>query len=360
MDFGRACNIRPNMPALSSTTASAAPQWSQHVARRKARRAVVRKRFALLAAICAVPAFGASGGFAGSTLPDENFEPIVMPLPFERAEDNFPGSAFYYLEDAPQLSAASEPASAEAGTEADIGSEMPIAARSWHVGGSDSDQARAQQCMAMAIHYEAASESDAGMRAVAQVIMNRVAHPAFPNNVCGVVFQGSARSTGCQFSFTCDGSMTRRAGPSGVSRSARIAREALAGAVYAPAGLATHYHTLAVKPYWAPSLSQIGVVGSHIFYRWRGNAGTPAAFSASYSGAEPLPRRNARLPEAPDPIAPPPVFTAAPAATSAAAVPLAARNHAAPVASPAPNNVLPAGGGVRSEYARSGQWIKQP
>ena len=65
----------------------------------------------------------------------------------------------------------------------------------------------AQTCLTQAIYYEAASEPDDGQRAVAQVILNRVAHSAFPNTVCGVVYQGSERVTGCQFTFTCDGSL---------------------------------------------------------------------------------------------------------------------------------------------------------
>src|SRR3546814_18161788 len=75
------------------------------------------------------------------------------------------------------------------------------------------DRARALTCLADAVYYEAASESDAGQRAVAQVVLNRVRHPAFPATVCGVVFQGSERASGCQFSFACDGAMART--PSG-------------------------------------------------------------------------------------------------------------------------------------------------
>ncbi|MFD1958893.1 cell wall hydrolase [Novosphingobium panipatense] len=85
-------------------------------------------------------------------------------------------------------------------------------------------------------------------------MLNRVAHPAYPGTVCGVVYQGSERSTGCQFSFTCDGSLARRPQPMFWERARAVARAALAGYVYAPAGLATHYHTVQVRPYWAPSL----------------------------------------------------------------------------------------------------------
>lgn len=152
-------------------------------------------------------------------------------------------------------------------------------------GQSEHDFSRSLQCLATAIYYEARSESEDGQRAVAQVVLNRVRHPAFPNSVCGVVYQGSQRRTGCQFSFTCDGSMTRgRIEGSAWSRARRLAEEALSGAVFAPVGLATHFHTTAISPWWAPSLKRAITVGSHIFYRWRGEWGQPLAFRQSYAG----------------------------------------------------------------------------
>jgi spore germination cell wall hydrolase CwlJ-like protein len=151
------------------------------------------------------------------------------------------------------------------------------------------DRMRAVDCLTSAIFYEAASESDEGQRAVAQVVLNRVRHPTFPNSVCGVVYQGSERSSGCQFSFTCDGSLLRTPSLSGWARARRLAAAALAGSVYAPVGHATHYHTDQVLPYWASSLVKSAVIGAHIFYRWNGSWGAPAAFRAVYAGGEPLP-----------------------------------------------------------------------
>src|SRR3982750_3336591 len=113
---------------------------------------------------------------------------------------------------------------------------------------------RSLQCLTEAIYYEARNQSDDGQRAVAQVVLNRVRHPAYPNTVCGVVYQGSERSTGCQFSFTCDGSMNAGVQPYAWERARRIAEAALHGSVYRPVGLATNYHTTAIHPYWAPSL----------------------------------------------------------------------------------------------------------
>jgi hypothetical protein len=137
---------------------------------------------------------------------------------------------------------------------------------------------RSLECLSQAVYYEARSQSDEGQRAVAQVVLNRVRHPAFPNSVCGVVYQGSGRSTGCQFTFTCDGSMNAGVEPYAWERARRIAAAALGGSVYRPVGLATNYHTTAIHPYWAPSLVPQAIVGAHIFYR-RPGSGTVEAFS---------------------------------------------------------------------------------
>ena len=146
----------------------------------------------------------------------------------------------------------------------------------------------AQRCLTQAIYYEAATESDAGKAAVAQVILNRMKHPAYPNTVCGVIYQGSARP-GCQFSFACDGSMRRAPVPALWRRSAEIARAALTGHVEASVGMATHYHADYVLPRWAPKLTKIEQIGAHIFYRWPGSWGKPRAFSDVYAGAEFIP-----------------------------------------------------------------------
>ncbi|MGQ3015711.1 cell wall hydrolase [Phenylobacterium sp.] len=151
---------------------------------------------------------------------------------------------------------------------------------------SRQDQAQALRCLSQAIYYEAAREPREGQRAVAQVVLNRVRHPAYPNSVCGVVFQGSARSTGCQFSFTCDGSLTWAPEPGLWRQVESVAREALEGFVETGVGSATHYHADYVAPYWAPTLVKMTKVGAHIFYRWTGPMGEPPAFTSRYVGGE--------------------------------------------------------------------------
>jgi spore germination cell wall hydrolase CwlJ-like protein len=146
--------------------------------------------------------------------------------------------------------------------------------------------ARALTCLAQAVHYEAAVEAVEGQKAVAQVVLNRVRNPAFPSTVCGVVFQGAERSTGCQFSFTCDGSLRRRPSAASWARATAVAAAALNGAVFAPVGNATHYHANYVLPYWASSLDRLTRIGAHIFYRWAGFWGRPSAFRQAYRGVE--------------------------------------------------------------------------
>ena len=139
----------------------------------------------------------------------------------------------------------------------------------------------ALECLTAAVYFEGRSEPEAGQRAIAQVVLNRVRHPAFPDSVCGVVYQGAARSTGCQFTFTCDGAMRARREPAAWAEARRIAAQALAGRVYEPVQWATHYHRDDVHPSWAPTLRKLTSVGVHRFYVWSGSAGRPHAFTRS-------------------------------------------------------------------------------
>jgi spore germination cell wall hydrolase CwlJ-like protein len=196
------------------------------------------------------------------------------------------------------------------------------AARPFLFSGTETDLARATDCLAAAELYEAGDDA-VGEAAVAQVVLNRVRHPAFPKSVCGVVFQGQERTTGCQFTFTCDGALARTPGQAAWERAREIARGALAGKVYKPVGHATHYHTDWVVPYWSDSLDKITAVGTHLFFRWRGWWGTPPAFRKSVDPGEPLIARIARFSAAhqdaaPVPVDGPPVMVAEAAAALAA------------------------------------------
>jgi len=152
---------------------------------------------------------------------------------------------------------------------------------------TDLDRQRALRCLTQAVYYEAALEPSEGQAAVAQVVLNRVRDPNYPSTVCGVVYQGAERTTGCQFTFTCDGALARTPTAWGWNRAQAVAERALSGHVASRVGTATHYHADYVRPYWAPSLAKIDQIGAHIFYRWKGRAGESAAFTDRSLGREP-------------------------------------------------------------------------
>ena len=119
------------------------------------------------------------------------------------------------------------------------------------------------------------------------MVLNRVRDPKFPASVCGVVFQGARRHTGCQFSFVCDGSFRRRPPHADQLAHARsVAEQALAGRVAAEVGTATFYHAAYVHPSWGPRLVKVNHIGAHIFYRRPGAAGAPSALTDRYAGGE--------------------------------------------------------------------------
>jgi spore germination cell wall hydrolase CwlJ-like protein len=161
------------------------------------------------------------------------------------------------------------------------------AARPFRFAGSAPALARATDCLAAAMLYEA-GDDPVGEKAVGQVVLNRLRHPAFPKTVCGVVFQGSERTTGCQFTFTCDGALARIPPIDGWERARALAKKALAGAVYGKVGYSTHYHTDWVVPYWSGTLDKVAAVETHLFFRWIGWWGTPPAFRRTVDGEEPI------------------------------------------------------------------------
>ncbi len=309
-------------------------------------------------------------------------EATAAPMPFEIPGESFPGSAFFYLEDLPQLPADEDlPPPIDSGAHSDAARAQPgqasPAPRSFVATGTGLDKARALQCMTLALYYEAANEPTDGQRAVAQVILNRVAHPSYPNSVCGVVFQGSERQTGCQFSFTCDGSLSRKPMRASWDRARGVAAAALAGSVYRPIGFATHYHATYVLPYWAASLSRVATIGLHTFYTWRGLAGGADAFAARYAGREPIAAphpRTFRDPAgaAPDPIVLAQAYEAARAKAAASAsgstnayTPPPPPAYAPALAARGGDRIyaagnLPQASGIKAEYANAGRWITQP
>ena len=372
------------------------------------RHQLLRRRALVVLAAVAVPALAAPRAWSAFEIGDAGKAIVaVEPMPFEKSGDSFPGSAFYYLaaDDerrtwAPGLGGGRlGEGSLGEGIHSDaepppgsFGQLVGPAARGLRIDNSGPnapwDRNRAEQCLTAAIYYEAASEPDGGQRAVAQVVLNRVAHASYPDTVCGVVYQGSERRTGCQFSFTCDGSLARVPSRLFWERAARVARDALAGYVYAPVGLATHYHTFAVHPDWSPKLINVANIGAHRFFRFPGRAGEPGAFRFAYGGGEPIAAphaQNAAAEARPDPVLDPLAVErayeagfrsaqAAGASPASLSVPTGAFGtaRAAPPPAYAPDLAerggdavyrsgnLPQGSAVRPEYERSGSWITRP
>ena len=128
------------------------------------------------------------------------------------------------------------------------------------------------QCLATAVYYEARSEKTAGQLAVAEVIVNRVKDHRYPNTICDVVYQGATRTTGCQFTFTCDGALNRKPHGDRWTTAQTIASHVMMGLNEKKTGGATHYHATYVNPVWNSGLIRTEKIGLHIFYRFpRGN-----------------------------------------------------------------------------------------
>ncbi len=161
---------------------------------------------------------------------------------------------------------------------------QPQGARQRTEGFAKAAKARELDCLTGAVYYEARGESPRGQYAVAQVVMNRVKHPAFPKSVCGVVFQGASRR-GCQFSFACDGSMRARVEGDAWRRARRVAARAITGAAMAEIGSATHFHTTGVAPAWQLEMARVTQVGAHVFYRLSPRKAAAARAAASLRAA---------------------------------------------------------------------------
>lgn len=133
------------------------------------------------------------------------------------------------------------------------------------------DAARERQCLTMAIYYEGAHEPEEGQDAIARVVLNRTQSPRYPGTICGVVWQGHERPTGCQFSFTCDGSLRRMPMPKLWRRAQDAADRALAakdlGSTPDSMINALHYHADYVFPRWRHAMTEVARIGRHIFYR---------------------------------------------------------------------------------------------
>jgi spore germination cell wall hydrolase CwlJ-like protein len=126
------------------------------------------------------------------------------------------------------------------------------------------------KCLATAIYFEARGEPERGQIAVAQVVLNRLKNPAYPNTICAVVYQNKNMRHACQFSFACDGIPDRITDRTAWTASQALATKILADdrtMFLADVGAATHYHANYVRPRWARAMKKVDKIGRHIFYK---------------------------------------------------------------------------------------------
>ena len=113
-------------------------------------------------------------------------------------------------------------------------------------------------CLTLALYFETRGESVDGKLAVADVILNRVEDPRYPDTICDVIKEDS------QFSFMFDGKPEHMNDPVSAKEARQVALDALNGQRLGITS--THYHTVEIHPVWASAFSLDGIVGNHVFY----------------------------------------------------------------------------------------------
>jgi len=137
---------------------------------------------------------------------------------------------------------------------------------------ANADTDKERNCLATAIYFEARGEPEDGQLAVAQVVLNRVKNPAYPDTICGVVFQNQSKRNRCQFSFACDGRPERVTDKAAWAKAQELARRSVEeqrATFIEEVGSATHYHATYVRPRWAGRMTRTDKIGRHIFYNTR-------------------------------------------------------------------------------------------
>ena len=127
-----------------------------------------------------------------------------------------------------------------------------------------------RKCLTEGLYFEAASEGEAGMKAVAEVIIRRMMTPGYPKTICKVVYNG-APAYGCQFSFACDGARVRPRDKATWKATWALAGEILADPETLMAADTTkgalRFHTVDVDPDWeAEGFEETITIGRHIFF----------------------------------------------------------------------------------------------
>lgn len=142
------------------------------------------------------------------------------------------------------------------------------------IDGSRIDAARARardiRCLAENIYFEARGEPLRGQYAVAEVTMNRLASPHFPDTVCDVVhdtrWDTSRRRLVAHFSWTAF-KLRLESGSPEWQQAMDVATVVYDGRYHPIVPNALFYHATSVNPYWASSKRLVARIGNHIFYR---------------------------------------------------------------------------------------------
>jgi len=117
------------------------------------------------------------------------------------------------------------------------------------------------ECLAKNIYFEARGESEDGQIAVANVTLNRVDHPDFPDDICSVVYQKK------QFSWTY---RLKNKTPKDIKVYKDIYNLA-ENVYYNQIGDITDgalfFHATRIKPYWSKKMTEVAIIDKHIFYR---------------------------------------------------------------------------------------------
>ena len=130
-------------------------------------------------------------------------------------------------------------------------------------------RAEEAECLAQVMYYEARGEGVQGQKAVAEVVLQRTKTAGYPDNVCGVVYDGAQPDRRCQFSFACDGTLRRPRDYGTWSRVRVLAERIISGEVKLSGvtHYATAYHSIDVTPAWADGMIKTAEIGNHVFYK---------------------------------------------------------------------------------------------
>jgi len=126
----------------------------------------------------------------------------------------------------------------------------------------------ALMCLALNVYHETRNSPMSEGYAVSHVVLNRVAHDRWPDDVCSVVKQGYSKGKHkCQFSWYCDGKSDTPYEKKAWALSQLIAQDVLDGSVPDNTDGATHYHAHYVKPFWAKALTKTVSLKTHKYYK---------------------------------------------------------------------------------------------